>query len=148
MVWGVRRFVPIPPRPCSVALVDNFLAPVPFAETPEHITAAQQAFHTLGTNGGVIFPALTGEYSPLMLEHLGENAPDVEAGGIWRRFTNRWMPLASMFIRAFTCEHQTTLRRGYEVLPFPKGYPRLQHALVACGTRLVSTGSAGTSVIL
>ncbi|MEM6839783.1 MAG: family 1 glycosylhydrolase, partial [Cyanobacteria bacterium P01_C01_bin.120] len=42
------------PRPCQVALVDNYLATVPLTETPADITAAQTAFHTVGTNGGII----------------------------------------------------------------------------------------------
>ncbi|MEL7314709.1 MAG: family 1 glycosylhydrolase, partial [Cyanobacteria bacterium J06559_3] len=70
------------PQACTVAIVDNFLATVPVIETPENVTAAKAAFHTAGTNGGIIFPALTGQYSPALLEQLGDQAPDIESGDL------------------------------------------------------------------
>ena len=111
------------PRPCSVALVDNFLAAVPISETPEHIAAAQKAFHTLGTNGGIIFPALTGAYSPLLLEQLGEDAPGVEAGDL----QTIHQPLDALGFNVYTGVYVRASENplGYEVLPFPKGYPRM-----------------------
>ncbi len=111
------------PRPCSVALVDNFLASVPIADTPEHVAAAQKAFHTLGTNGGIIFPALTGEYSPLMLEQLGENAPDIETGDL----EVIHQPLDALGFNVYTGAYvrASDNSKGYDVLPFPRGYPRL-----------------------
>ena len=68
--------------PLPLSLVDNISVTVPIAETPENIKAVQQAFHLCGQNGGIIFPALTGAYSPALLEHLGKDAPDIQAGDL------------------------------------------------------------------
>ncbi|MDB9525589.1 GH1 family beta-glucosidase [Oscillatoria sp. CS-180] len=111
------------PQTCTVSLVDNFLATIPTVETPENIAAAQTAFHTVGTNGGIIFPALTGEYSPALLEQLGDQAPDIAPGDL---DTIR-QPLDALGFNVYSGVYvraaETPL--GYEILPFPKGYPRL-----------------------
>lgn len=111
------------PGPCSVALVDNFLATVPFTETPEHMAAAQAAFHTVGTNGGIIFPALTGQYSPALLEQLGEQAPAIAPGDM----ETIHQPLDAFGFNVYSGVYvrATDTPPGYEVLPFPQGYPRL-----------------------
>ena len=111
------------PRPCSIALVDNYLASVPVSETPEQIAAAEKAFHTLGTNGGIIFPALTGEYSPLLLEKLGKRAPDIQPGDL----ETIHQPLDALGFNVYTGVYVRASKnlQGYEVLPFPQGYPRM-----------------------
>jgi beta-glucosidase len=111
------------PVPCSVALVDNFVPTVPLTESEVDIEAARQAFHLHGTNGGILEPALTGAYSPALLEYLGENAPDIQPGDLalihqpldWFGFNT----YSGTYVRAV----DTPL--GYEVLPFPQGYPQL-----------------------
>jgi beta-glucosidase len=111
------------PVPCSVALVDNFVPTVPLTESEVDIEAARQAFHLHGTNGGILEPALTGAYSPALLEYLGENAPDIQSGDLalirqpldWFGFNT----YSGTYVRAV----DTPL--GYEVLPFPQGYPQL-----------------------
>jgi beta-glucosidase len=111
------------PVPCSVALVDNPTIPVPLSESPADIAAAQTALHTLGYNGGILFPALTGAYSPLLLDQLGENAPDIQPGDleiIAQPLDALGLNLYSgVYVRAIDADP------GYEVLPFPQGYPRL-----------------------
>lgn len=111
------------PRPCSVALVDNFLATVPIIETPEHIAAAQQAFHTVGTNGGIIFPALTGQYSPHWCEQNPELVPDMEPGDL----EIIHQPLDGLGFNVYSGVYVRAAdnSQGYEVLGFPVGYPRL-----------------------
>lgn len=111
------------PRPCQVSLVDNYLATVPWVETAEHITAAQNAFHTIGTNGGIIFPALTGEYSPALLAQLGEHAPDIAPGDL----ETIHQPLDALGFNVYSGVYVRAADNstGYEVLPFPQGYPRL-----------------------
>ena len=111
------------PQPCSVALVDNFLATVPISETPENIAAAQAAFHTVGTNGGIIFPALTGKYSPALLELLGDQAPDIEPGDL----ETIHQPLDAFGLNIYTGLYvrAADTDTGYAVLPFPQGYPRM-----------------------
>ncbi|MFH7242520.1 MAG: GH1 family beta-glucosidase [Spirulina sp.] len=111
------------PRPCQVSLVDNYRATVPLTDTPADIAAAQAAFATVGTNGGVIFPALTGSYHPALLERLGPEAPDIQPDDL----ATIHQPLdalgynvySGLYVRA--ADHP----QGYEVLPFPQGYPRL-----------------------
>lgn len=111
------------PQPCSIALVDNYLATVPLADTPEHIDAAQAAFHTVGTNGGIIFPALTGEYSPRWLEQVGDQAPDIQPGDL----DIIHQPLDALGFNVYSGVYVRAAEnpQGYEVLPFPQGYPRL-----------------------
>jgi beta-glucosidase len=111
------------PRPCTVALVDNYLATVPLADTPDHVAAAQAAFSTVGTNGGIIVPALTGTYNPQLLQTLGENAPDIKPGDL----SIIHQPLDALGFNVYTglVVRAAGNPQGYEVLPFPAGYPRL-----------------------
>ena len=111
------------PQPCSVALVDNFLASIPLTETPDQIAAAQAAFHTVGTNGGIIFPVLIGEYSPVLLEQLGDQAPDIAPNDL----ETIHQPLDALGFNVYSGVYvrAADTPSGYEVLPFPKGYPRL-----------------------
>lgn len=111
------------PQPCQVALVDNYVTPVPLSETPEDIAAAQAAFHTVGTNGGVIFPALTGAYSSRLLEQLQDQAPDIQPGDL----ETIHQPLDSLGYNVYSGLYVRAADnpQGYEVLPYPQGYPRL-----------------------
>lgn len=111
------------PVPCSVALVDNIAVTVPINESPHHIQAAKQAFHTCGQNGGIIFPALTGTYSPALLEQLGSNAPDIQEGDL----DIIYQPLDSLGLNIYTGTYVRAAdnARGYEFLDLPKGYPRM-----------------------
>lgn len=114
------------PVPCSVALVDNFVATVPLTETEADIAAAQAAFPLNGingTNGGIVVPALTGSYSPALLEQLGENAPDIQADDLAIIHQPLdWLGV-NLYFGAYVRAAENPL--GYEVLEFPKGYPRL-----------------------
>lgn len=110
-------------QPCKVSLVDNFLATVPLQETPDHIEAARTAFHTVGTNGGIIFPALTGAYSPLWLEQNPDAAPEIQPGDL----ETIYQPLDALGFNVYTGVYvrPSDAPQGYELLSFPKGYPRL-----------------------
>ncbi|MBD1895824.1 GH1 family beta-glucosidase [Coleofasciculus sp. FACHB-129] len=111
------------PVTCSVALVDNISVTVPLTESAADITAAQQAFHTSWLNGGIIFPALTGAYSPAMLEKLGADAPDIQSGDL----EIIHQPLDALGINIYTGTYVRAAdnKYGYEFLDFPKGYPRM-----------------------
>ncbi|TVP61732.1 MAG: beta-glucosidase [Leptolyngbya sp. LCM1.Bin17] len=111
------------PQPCTVALVDNYLATVPLADTPDHVAAAQAAFSTVGTNGGIIVPALTGAYNPQLLQTLGENAPDIQPEDL----TTIHQPLDALGFNVYTGLYvrAADTPSGYEVLSLPPGYPRL-----------------------
>lgn len=110
------------PVPCSVSLVDNLCVPVPLIETPEGIAAAQAGFHTCGWNGGIIFPAVTGNYSPAFLEELGADVPEIQSGDL----DIIHQPLDALGLNLYTGTYvRPSGDRGYEFLPFPSGYPRL-----------------------
>jgi len=111
------------PVKCSVALVDNIAVTVPINESPIHIAAAKSAFHTCGQNGGIIFPALTGAYSPAMLQLLGRDAPDIHSGDL----ETIHQPLDAIDLNIYTGTYvrAADTQLGYEFLNFPKGYPRM-----------------------
>jgi beta-glucosidase len=111
------------PAPCSILLVDNPVVTVPIDESPVNIAAAQKAFHTCGANGGITFPVLTGTYSPLLLEQLGAEAPDIQDGD----FEIIHQPLDGFGLNIYTGTYvrATEDDRGFEVLNHPVGYPKL-----------------------
>jgi beta-glucosidase len=111
------------PRPCSVALVDTMSVTVPLTESVVDIEAAKKALQTSWVNGGVIFPALTGAYSPAMLEQLGADAPDIQPGDL--KIIHQ--PIDALGINIYTGVYvrATDNKQGYEELKMPKGYPRL-----------------------
>ncbi|MCX7593059.1 MAG: GH1 family beta-glucosidase [Fischerella sp.] len=111
------------PVPCQVALVDNFGVTVPIHESPAHIAAAKKAFHTHTQNGGIIFPALTGNYSPVMLEELGKNAPDIQSGDL--EIIHQPLDAIGLNIYTGTYVRAVDNEKGYEFLNLPKGYPRM-----------------------
>jgi beta-glucosidase len=125
------------PGACSVALVDNFVPTVPLTENLADIAAAKAAFPLAGingSNGGILLPALTGAYSPELLERLGKNAPDIQEGDLAIIHQPLdWLGLNLYFgyyVRAVENEV------GYEIVEFPKGYPRMNmpwlHFLPEC----------------
>ncbi len=118
---GTQAIRAASPQPCSVALVDNFAVPVPLTETEADIAAAQQAFPLQWANGGIIVPALTGRYSPELLEQLGKEAPDMQPGDL----ETIHQPLDALGINVYSGVYVRAMGDGYQVLPFPKGYPRL-----------------------
>lgn len=111
------------PVPCSIALVDNPGVTVPIHESPANIEAAKKAFHTCWQNGGIIFPVLTGAYSSAMLEKLGKNAPDIQEGDL----EIIHQPLDALGLNIYTGNYVRAAdnEQGYEFLPLPKSYPRM-----------------------
>ncbi|MGA7937274.1 MAG: GH1 family beta-glucosidase [Kovacikia sp.] len=111
------------PGPCSVALVDNPAITVPVDESPENIAAAQTAFSAIGSNGAIIFPVLTGAFSPALLAQLGADAPDVQEGDL----ENIHQPLDILGLNIYSGTYVRAAEndRGYEVLDFRENYPRM-----------------------
>ncbi|BAZ39207.1 beta-galactosidase [Calothrix sp. NIES-4101] len=109
--------------PCQIALVDNCGVTVPISESPANIEAAKKAFPTSWLNGAIIFPVLTGAYSDAMLAELGENAPDIQAGDL----EIIHQPLDAIGLNIYTGIYVRAAdnQRGYEFLPLPEHYPRL-----------------------
>lgn len=111
------------PVPCSVALVDNTAVTVPINESSVNIEAAQKAFHLCGQNGGIIFPALTGEYSPLLLEQLGDNAPEINDGDL--EIIHQPLDAFGFNIYSGSYVRAADNEQGFELLGFPRGYPKM-----------------------
>ncbi|AFZ20849.1 GH1 family beta-glucosidase [Allocoleopsis franciscana] len=112
------------PKPCAIALVLDIGSTVPLTESAADIAAAQKAFHTYWFNGGIIFPALTGAYSPIMLKELGADAPDIQDGDL----KTIHQPLDDFGINLYTGKYARAANnpQGYELLDFPKSYPKMQ----------------------
>lgn len=111
------------PRPCCIALVDNFGVTVPIDESLANIEAAKKAFPFHCGNGGIIYPAITGQYSPQLLQQLGNDAPDIQEGDL--QIIHQ--PLDSLGLNIYTGTYIRAAEnaQGCEWLDFPKGYPRL-----------------------
>ncbi|ARV58691.1 beta-glucosidase [Nostocales cyanobacterium HT-58-2] len=111
------------PVPCQVALVDNPSVTVPINESPANVAAAKNAFHTSGQNGGITFPALTGTYSPAMLDKLKGDAPDIQSGDL--EIIHQPLDALGLNIYTGTYVRAADNELGYEFLNLPKGYPQM-----------------------
>jgi beta-glucosidase len=110
-------------KPCSIGLVDNFGVTVPISESDENIEAAQKAFPYHCGNGGILYPALTGEYSPALLEQLKNDAPEVQAGDL----KTIYQPLDFLGLNIYTGTYIRAADnwQGCEWVDFPSHYPAL-----------------------
>jgi beta-glucosidase len=111
------------PRSCSVALVDNFGVTVPLSESPENIEAAKKAFPYHSGNGGMIYPVLTGSYSPALLEQLGNDAPDIQEGDL--KIIHQPLDFLGLNIYTGAYIRAADNAKGCEWIDFPKAYPAL-----------------------
>ncbi|MBK7972739.1 MAG: beta-glucosidase [Deltaproteobacteria bacterium] len=112
-------------RPCQVSLVDNLAVPVPYREAPEDVAAAGAAFGVLGTNGGILVPALTGRYEPRFEEAARARGemPVMDEGDL----ATIAQPLDELGLNVYTGVYvrAASTQAGFETLPFPPGYPKL-----------------------
>jgi beta-glucosidase len=120
---GVQAIRAASPQPCQIGLVDNFGVTIPFSETPANIAAAQAAFPYHGNNGGLIYPAITGRYHPGFWDSLGDQAPIVKGDDL----ATIHQPIDFLGLNIYTgsAVRAADNPSGYEVLPLPPGYPRL-----------------------
>jgi beta-glucosidase len=120
---GVQAIRAASPQPCQIGLVDNIGVTVPLSATLENIAAAQAAFPHHGNNGGLIYPALTGAYHPGFWQSLGSEAPIVAAGDL----ATIHQPIDFLGLNIYTGTYVRAAETpaGYECLPLPAGYPRL-----------------------
>jgi beta-glucosidase len=111
------------PKPAKIALVVNYDSYIPVIETPENIAAVKRAFVAEEHNGTVLVPALTGQYNALAMEALGVNAPVIQAGDM--KIIGQ--PLDALGYNIYTGNYVRAAdnARGYEVLPLPREYPKL-----------------------
>lgn len=120
---GVQAIRANSPVPCQVALVDNFAVTVPISESPANIQANAQAFPFCGQNGGITYPALTGEYQSQFLAYLGENAPDIQPGDL--EIIHQPLDLLGLNIYSATYVQASNNQQGWEFLPLPTNYPKM-----------------------
>ncbi len=111
--------------PCRVSLVDNLSVPVPYRESAEDVAAAGRALGVLGTNGGILVPALTGRYEPRLEEQARRRGemPEVAPGDL----ALIAQPLDELGLNVYTGVYvrAAPTEAGFEILPFPAGYPKL-----------------------
>ena len=120
---GVQAIRSASPQHCEVSIVDNPGITVPITESEANINAAKNAFPYHCGNGGMIYPALTGNYHPGLLEELGENAPVIGNGDLETIF----QPIDSLGLNIYTGTYIRSAdnEKGCDWMPTPKGYPRL-----------------------
>jgi len=111
------------PQPCLISLVDNPSITVPLTESAADIAAAQRAFHVNWANGGIIFPALTGAYSDVQWQQLGNDAPDILPGDL--EIIHQPIDALGLNIYTGTYVRAANNPQGFEFLNYAKGYPRL-----------------------
>lgn len=104
-----------------IGLAENLTVYVPVFETPPHIAAVRKAMRI--QNAPFLTAVMEGTYLAEYLKAEGENAP---------RFTSAEMktigsPLDFVGLNMYTCTsiRATDAAPGYEVLPFPEGYPKM-----------------------
>lgn len=133
------------PRPCKVAIVENYNPFVPVIETPEHIEAARLAFNRSYANGGIIVPVLTGQYDPFWLQQRGANAPDVRAGDM----ETIHQPLDALGFNCYTGSYVRAAANaaGYEEIPMFDRFPTMGTPWLRCvpeaiywGIRMIRDG--------
>ncbi|MBD2325391.1 GH1 family beta-glucosidase [Alkalinema sp. FACHB-956] len=111
------------PQPCQVALVDNPGVTVPIVETETHIRAAQRALPDNFYTGGILYPALTGNYHPEFLVGLGNNAPDIQPSDL--EIIHQPIDFLGLNIYTGAYVRAADNAKGYEFVAIPKGYPKL-----------------------
>jgi beta-glucosidase len=111
------------PNSCSIGLVDNFGVTVPVSESPENIEAAKKAFPYHCGNGGIIYPALTGEYNSAFLEQLKNDVPEIQEGDL--KIIHQPLDFLGLNIYTGTYIRAADNWQGCEWVDFPKNYPAL-----------------------
>ena len=111
------------PVPCLISLVDNPGITVPLTESAADIEAAKTAFPYHCGNGGIIYPAITGEYSSQLLDQLGNDTPDIQAGDL----DTIHQPIDSLGLNIYTGTYIRAANNSQrcEWIDFPKGYPAM-----------------------
>lgn len=106
----------------DVALVDNYGVAVPVTETAADIAAAGKAFRQM--NGDILVPALTGAYEPGCFDAPGREPPlQIDEDDL--ATINQPLDRLGLNIYSGCYARAADNEAGYQILPLPKGYPRL-----------------------
>lgn len=113
------------PQPCRIAVVDNLAVPVPVTESPENIAAAGRALGDLSTNGNILYPLLTGDFSPSFRTSRGPKGelPDITDSDL--AIMSRPLDAFGLNIYSGFYVRAADNAAGYEALELPAAYPRL-----------------------
>jgi beta-galactosidase len=109
-----------------VGSAEGIDAPMPAYDAPEHVAAARKA--AVEENAGYLTAMHTGRYTDLYLETLGANAPtftpwDMRIIGSKTDFQGLNIYTGNYYIAADN-------ERGYEAVPYPGSYPRMQSSWI------------------
>jgi beta-glucosidase len=108
-------------RPATrIGLAENIAACVPAIETPENITAAEQATREL--NAGCLTAILEGRYTEAFLAAAGADAPKFTAEDMATIAAP--LDFVGLNIYSPTYIRAVAAATGYEVVPFAKSHPR------------------------
>jgi len=105
-----------------VGSAEGIDAPMPAFDAPEHVAAARKA--AVEENAGYLTAMHTGRYTDLYLQTLGADAPkftpdDMRIIGSRTDFQGLNIYTGNYYVAADNA-------RGYEAVPFPGSYPRMQ----------------------
>lgn len=126
---GVQAIRAAAPAGVQVGLAENLVTATPVVESPEHVKAATRAIRE--ENAGILTAILEGKYIDSYLERLGSAAP---------RFTIEEMrtigsSLDFIGLNIYTPSYvrASGSPKGYEMVPFPDGYPRMNSPWLTIG---------------
>lgn len=105
----------------EVGLVNNPYVTVPLMETPAHIEAAARAYGR--KNAYLLDPIMRGAYAPWWLEEQGADAPEIGKGDMETISAPCDFHGLNIYSGFFT--EPSPKAEGFEIIPFPSGYPRL-----------------------
>lgn len=117
---GVRAVREHGARGSRVGLTDVPLGYIPVEETPEGIAAARLAFTS--ANDRILGVVTQGHYSSTYLRACGRDRPEVRRGDLALISTPADFVGLNVYYAEFV--RPTRKRPGFEILPFPAGYPQ------------------------
>lgn len=113
----------------QIGLAENLVTATPVMDSPAHVKAAATALRE--ENASILTAIMEGRYTNRYLEQLGENAP---------KFTPEEMKIIGgkldfVGLNVYTPSYvrASDSSSGYEMVPFPEHYPRMESAWLTIG---------------
>lgn len=126
---GVEAIRAASPKGVQAGLAENLVAVTPVVDTPEHIQAAKIAIRQ--ENAGILTAILEGKYTEEFLEGLGAAAPRFTADEM--KTISSPLDFVGLNIYAPSYARASSSPRGYEMVAFPDGYPRMSSPWLTIG---------------
>lgn len=118
---AVRLVRELARKDAEVGLVNNPHAIVPLVETPAYVEAARKAF--VRENAYLQEPIYRGAYADWWLEEQGAARPEIREGDM--QLISSPTDFIGFNVYSGSFVEPSDNARGYDFLPFPPGYPRL-----------------------